>query len=285
MKTCVNRNTQNPTIPWPALVVWSIKSHLQLWGLRYIFLCVNGTFARHNIEKTLLTWVVPAHSFRKWNAWNTQQVLFTVPLRHQQVSLFQDPEMRIKIRETSVRQICRDYHPLSSIERSHSWHSWHGSAGSKLINLTKIAPRPTVWPVWHGDKDWGFYQTIGAQVRWGIHKIGELWKPHATNLEINQFRSGVPFRRPVFSNIDQLLLIPPAERKSMNNYDLQKCSSLRNPRIPQHRHYRSCNCLLKLVSGRRSPKININYKSIKIWSLLQNRFSNLLACRNCEKKT
>ena len=37
------------------------------------------------------------------------------------------------------------------------------------INLTKIAPRPTVWPVWHGDKDWGFYQTIGAQVRWGIH--------------------------------------------------------------------------------------------------------------------
>lgn len=27
-----------------------------------------------------------------------------------------------------------------------------------------------------------------------------------------------------------------------------------------------------------------NKKNIKIWSLLQNRFSNLLACRNCEKK-
>ena len=51
---------------------------------------------------------------------------------------------------------------------------------------------------------------------------------------------------------------------------MKKCSSLRKP--IENRRYHSCNCL-KLVSGRRS---------MKTWSLLQNRCSNLLVCRNCE---
>ena len=69
VKACVNRNAHNPTFPWPALVLRSIKSHLQLCGIAFY---VNGTYARHSIKKTSLTWVVPAHSFRKRNAWNTQ---------------------------------------------------------------------------------------------------------------------------------------------------------------------------------------------------------------------